>query len=117
MQIFVKLSGKNYVIDCKPGDLFDIIIIKAFEKFIKDNGKCIYSTLQINNHNYLRSSLYNFNGKHFIFGSNMTISENMNELTVRHSYLANPYRKFCIDEINYINELLRICKLESYSKI
>ena len=117
MQIFVKLSGKTYVIDCKSGDLFDSIIIKAFEKFVKDNGKCIYSTLQINYYNYLRSSLYNFKGRIFRFGSNMRINKNMDEHTIHHNYLSGPSRKFNIDELNYINELLRIYKLGSYSKI
>lgn len=111
MQIFVKLSGKSYVVTCKSGDLIDSVVIKAFKKFIEENGRCIYSTIQDNYYNYLRSSRFNFLGNNFRFGSNIIITQDMNEHTIQHCYIGGPSKKFTIEDINYINELLKTSRL------
>ena len=51
MQIFVKLSGKSYVINCNEGDLVDSVIIRAFKKYIEDCNRCFYATIQTDYYN------------------------------------------------------------------
>lgn len=111
MQIFVKLSGKSYVINCNEGDLVDSVIIRAFKKYIEDCNRCFYATIQTDYYNYLRSSQFNFVGINFRFGTDMIVTKDMDEHTIQQSYMSNPSKKFSNNDIDYISMILSSCKL------
>tara|TARA_B110000908_G_C10263425_1_gene461205 strand:- start:2146 stop:2481 length:336 start_codon:yes stop_codon:yes gene_type:complete len=111
MQLFVKLSGKTYVIDCLYGDLIDKIIVNAFQRYLKDNNSSIKKALRFNYPNFIMMSSFHNGNSSYRFRSKERISRDMNEITLTHTYLGGSNVLFNFNDITYINNLLSNSKL------
>lgn len=111
MQIFVKIGTNCYVVDCKYGELIDVIIIKAFKRFLSKKNICFSKIIKFNSPNIFKMSRFSINNINIKFGSKERVSREMNELTLNHSYIGGVTKNFTKDDIDYINKLMSVSKL------
>lgn len=111
MQIFVKIGTNSYVIDCKYGDLIDVVIIKAFKRFLSKKNVCFSKIIKVDFPNIFKMSRFSVNNINVRFGSEARVSREMNEMTLNHCYIGGKTRKFTCKEVDYINRIINISKL------
>ena len=111
MQLFVQIGTNCQVIDCECGDLIDIIILQAFQRYFIKKNISFKKLVKINKPNIFKMSRFSMNNSNIKFGSKVRVSRDMNEMTIIHCYLACSSKKFTKLDIDYINNIMNYPKL------